>query len=413
MEKSYKEGSSIKIVIKRTMKKLLLILLLPAMVCAQQKVITPQKKITPQKLLDKKKDVDISKMFNAADLAKLGINLTRGYSIKGDIKGLKDSTLVFLTNSSGSTIAQNYAFKGLFELKGQFDNEGMYSLCFIGHKEELVVFIGNEDILVSGNATAIKKLVVKGSKMADDFAYYQKKFDGQINRLNQLVNLISSEKNDKKRDSLTGIYKNIVVAKADEFIKEKPASPIAAFILAGLMGLFPNTADLEKRFNKLSPEAQKGMYAELIRRKINDLKISVIGSQASDFTQNDTAGHPVSLSSFRGKYVLLEFWASWCKPCRIENPNIVAAYQKYKNKNFTIVGVSADQYKDNWIKAIDEDKLDWPQVSDLKFWENAVVQLYKIESIPQNILIGPDGKILLKNLQGDDLQTQLQKLLPQ
>ena len=132
---------------------------------------------------------------------------------------------------------------------------------------------------------------------------------------------------------------------------------------------------------------------------------------APDFTQNDAEGKPISLSSFRGKYVLVDFWASWCGPCRRENPNVVAAYNEFKDKSFTILGVSLDQDKQKWLDAIKNDGLSWTHVSDLAYWNNAVAKKYHVESIPQNYLIGPDGKIVAKNLRGEELRDALAKLL--
>jgi peroxiredoxin len=126
--------------------------------------------------------------------------------------------------------------------------------------------------------------------------------------------------------------------------------------------------------------------------------------------QNDVSGKDVKLSSFRGKYVLLDFWASWCGPCRQENPNVVNAFNQYKEKNFTVLGVSLDRARDPWLKAIQDDKLTWTQLSDLKFWSNEVAVQYKIQSIPQNYLIDPDGKIVGKNLRGEQLRLKLENI---
>ena len=170
---------------------------------------------------------------------------------------------------------------------------------------------------------------------------------------------------------------------------------------------------IESLYKGLSEPIKKTDLGEALENQIFVKTRTNIGSVAPDFTQNDPNGKPVKLSDFRGKYVLIDFWASWCAPCRQENPNVVKAYAQFKNKNFEILGVSLDNpnAKTAWLNAIEKDKLTWPQVSDLQGWKNQVARLYGVESIPQNFLIDPKGVIIAKNLRGENLIATLSKTL--
>jgi peroxiredoxin len=339
-----------------------------------------------------------------------------GFEITGSITGLPENSRVTLTNvnKQGDTLAQGLVSKGSFVLKGKVEEPNLYQLNMDGVAKKAILFIGNEKATVKGSSESTQQLEVKGSAIHQDFQELQTTFNPLMQKLMDLNKRIQGTPGIQRTDSLFTTYQqqfDLVIKEIDKFVKNKKSSPLSAFLLVITRELEQDIVKLEQRFASLDASVQNGFYGKILQQDIADSKFGAVGTEALEFTQNDTTGKPVSLASFRGKYVLVDFWASWCKPCRMENPNLVSAFKKFKNKNFTVLGVSLDRTRDSWIQAIHDDNLAWTQVSDLKYWQNEVAQKYKIESIPQNYLIGPDGKIVGKNLRGDALEAKLCELL--
>jgi peroxiredoxin len=198
------------------------------------------------------------------------------------------------------------------------------------------------------------------------------------------------------------------------FIKAHPDYVVSVEALKDAVGYLPDDIRIyDKLFDGLNKSVRESKDGAALRKTIDGFMAVRIGAAAPLFTSSDTAGVAFNLKDLRGKYVLLDFWASWCGPCREENPNVVKAYEQFKDKNFTVLGVSLDQpgKHDAWVKAIKDDGLVWYHVSDLKYWKSEIAQQYSIRSIPQNFLIDPKGKIIAANLRGEALLQKLQALL--
>jgi peroxiredoxin len=197
------------------------------------------------------------------------------------------------------------------------------------------------------------------------------------------------------------------------FVAKHPKSLVS---LLSLRSYFDPALKMSKAvagYDMLDPALQASSPGQVFARMLQRAKVLDVGGEAPEFTAANTAGENISLKSFRGKYVLVDFWASWCAPCRHENPNVIKAYNRFKDKNFTIVGFSLDEGndgKDKWVKAIEKDGLPWMQLSDLAGWASPVAMLYNVKAIPANFLLDPSGKIVAKDLRGEDLEKKLEEV---
>ncbi|HUQ66381.1 MAG TPA: TlpA disulfide reductase family protein [Flavitalea sp.] len=345
------------------------------------------------------------------------LSAQKKFVINGNLNGLPEGTAVSLSNANvpDDTLARSVVKSGgAFELRGTVAEPNLYQLNFDGVQKKSVLFIGNDLVNVSGDVQTIQDLTVKGSEIHNDFEEFKKTFNPLFQELTAMGQRINRTPSLQKNDSVMSAYKSHLVkikSEVDNYVTEHQHSPVAPFVVLVTSEMEQDAAAVERRYMLLDKDVQKGFYGKIVKQQIDNTKTGSIGTDAIDFVQTDAEGKKVSLSSFRGKYVLVDFWASWCRPCREENPNVVKAYNKYKDKNFTILGVSLDQSRAPWLKAIKNDNLVWTQVSDLKGWSNEAAAKYNVQSIPQNFLIDPSGKIVGKNLRGEDLDSRLNELL--
>lgn len=343
-----------------------------------------------------------------------------GFVIKGQINGKQGGEVRLMKYSEGRWATEDSAKieKEKFVLKGKTGLPEL-RLIYMGPQQMVAQFFAeNGDIAVRAYIDSLDKTEVIGSESNDEFSVLTKELknisndiQGLQQKYNEAMQVGNEEGMKNAKIDYEAMMENQKVY-VKNFIRLHPKSTVSPLVVLMQFAQTITAHEIDTLVAFLDPSVHPSVYVSELKKMADKMRITEVGTVAQDFALNTPEGAPLSLSSLRGKIVLVDFWASWCGPCRRENPSVVALYNQYKGKGFDILGVSLDRDKASWTKAIADDQLTWHHISDLKFWQNEAAVKYGVQSIPFTLLLDKEGKIIAKNLHGDELAKKLAQLLP-
>ncbi|OON69500.1 hypothetical protein B0919_09510 [Hymenobacter sp. CRA2] len=347
-----------------------------------------------------------------------------GFEITGQLRNAAAGTKVYLSElTNNQFVSRDTATtdaQGRFTFRGTAAEAGLYQIKLNEPNQVLLALDNQTKLQLTGDAQKLSAdYSVKGSKdseMLQQLTGHMQRANGQMQGIMQRY---QTNAQAGRQDSMQRIEAQFYTVQARNtaalkaLVRKNPTSVVSAFALSNpqIINADENFGFADSVATQLKKAQPNASYTKSLVQTLEPLRKTAVGTVAPDIKLATPEGKTVSLSSLRGKYVLLDFWASWCGPCRQENPNVVRTYQQYKDKKFTVYGVSLDQDKGKWEKAIQADGLTWTHVSDLKGWQSAAGQAYGVQSIPMNFLLDPQGRIIAKNLRGEALTAKLASVL--
>lgn len=337
------------------------------------------------------------------------------FVIEGKIEGL-DEPYVYLVHpeESGEKIDTLEVKNGTFRIKGVIDNPNLYLLAFGEQYLPLEIFLEPGKFNIKGDLKDFNSLTVEGGEIQAQYNEYRELMMPYNDEYSIVYDAFKQAKTNQEWEEFDSLgyqldsIKSIYYDKSYEFVESKPVSILTAKLISEVLIAKADLDRLEKMVDQFSDHVKKTSFGQKITTTLKTMGITNIGAEAPAFTLQDMEGNDISLENYRGKYVLVDFWASWCGPCRDENIRMVRAYQEKKLHKFDILGVSIDQNANSWKRAVEQDQMKWAQVLDN---QNIANQSYGVIFTPSNVLVDPDGIIVGKNLFGKELDDKLSELL--